>query len=61
MHDYNVLFSKSLDWKDSYVCNFDTILEPLITREACGNGSGVEKVDGSDLKLTYFVLTFLVH
>lgn len=48
MHEHIISSSKSLDWKDSHVCNLGTIIEPLITKEACVNGSGVEKIDGSE-------------
>ena len=48
----NMIFlsTKSLNCKDSNDCNLGTIVEPLITREACVNGSGIEEVGSSELE-----------
>ena len=55
MHEHVFLWSKSLDFKDSYDCNLGivcrtTYYKRLITKEACVNGSGVEKVDGNEFE-----------
>lgn len=50
MHDNDILPSKSLGSNESHDCNLTKVFDPFISREACDNSSGVEKIDGSEFE-----------